>query len=149
MASNQAGDDVSGIRSERVERPFVEVAEYNVGRTPARANARYWNQTGAVAPWVTISDMPTYGVVESTKESVSAEAFAHVFGGYAMPAGTLIMSFKLTIGRVATLGIPAVHNEAIISIFPKPGIDQRYLGYYLSQVDLHAASGPPDHGQHP
>jgi type I restriction enzyme S subunit len=45
------------------------------------------------------------------------------------------MSFKLTIGRVATLGIDAFHNEAIISIFPKEGIDQRYLGYWLSQVD--------------
>lgn len=52
-----------------------------------------------------------------------------------MPAGTLLMSFKLTIGRVATLGISAAHNEAIISIFPRPGIDQRFLGYFLAQFD--------------
>ncbi len=45
------------------------------------------------------------------------------------------MSFKLTIGRVATLAVPAFHNEAIISIYPRSGVDQRYLGYYLSQVD--------------
>jgi type I restriction enzyme, S subunit len=45
------------------------------------------------------------------------------------------MSFKLTIGRVSTLGIDACHNEAIISIYPKPCVDQRYLGYFLSQVD--------------
>ena len=121
--------------AEWLERPFAEVADYNVGRTPARANAAYWDQTGDVEPWVTISDMPAYGVIKSTKESISGGAFGRVFGGCAVPAGTLIMSFKLTIGRVATLGIPAVHNEAIISIFPKPGIDQRYLGYYLSQVD--------------
>lgn len=126
---------MSNVRSEWLELPFAKVAEYNVGRTPARANAWYWNQTGDVEPWVTISDMPPYGIVESTKESISAEAFGRVFGGCHVPTGTLIMSFKLTIGRVATLGLPAVHNEAIISIFPKPGIDQRYLGYYLSQVD--------------
>ena len=45
------------------------------------------------------------------------------------------MSFKLTIGRISTLGFDACHNEAIISIHPKQIIDQRYLGYFLSQVD--------------
>ena len=48
------------------------------------------------------------------------------------------MSFKLTIGRVATLGVNACHNEAIISIFPSEGIDQRFLGYFLAQVDYEA-----------
>ncbi|MEH0933179.1 restriction endonuclease subunit S [Micromonospora sp. CPCC 205558] len=123
------------MTTEWVEQPFIEVADYGVGRTPARANAAFWAATEEPTPWVTISDMPAYGVVASTKESISGEAFDRVFGGSVTPAGTLIMSFKLTIGRIATLGIPAVHNEAIISIYPKPGMDQRFLGYYLSQVD--------------
>lgn len=114
---------------------FKEVAGYDIGRTPARANPDYWDQNGEVVPWVTISDMPAYGIVPATRESTSAAAFEEVFGGKLVPAGTLLMSFKLTIGRVATLGIPAVHNEAIISIYPKTGLDQRFLGYYLSQVD--------------
>src|SRR5262249_42944225 len=67
--------------------------------------------------------------------STSAVAFDRVFRGKLVPAGTLLMSFKLTIGRVATLGIPALHNEAIIAIYPKAEMDQRFLGYYLSQVD--------------
>ncbi|ORW22983.1 hypothetical protein AWC19_12480 [Mycobacterium palustre] len=45
------------------------------------------------------------------------------------------MSFKLTIGRVATLGVPAAHNEAIISIYPRSGMDQRFLAYFLSQYN--------------
>ncbi|CDM23665.1 Type I restriction-modification system, specificity subunit S [Castellaniella defragrans 65Phen] len=79
--------------------------------------------------------MEQYGTIVETAESVSALAFESVFRERIVPAGTLIMSFKLTIGRVATLGIPACHNEAIISIFPREGVDQRYLGYFLSQVD--------------
>lgn len=114
---------------------FKDAADYNTGRTPARAMAEYWAEESGNIPWVTISDLKAYGTVETTKESISAVAHAHVFRGELVPAGTLLMSFKLTIGRVARLGIPAVHNEAIISIYPKAGVDQRFLGYYLSQVD--------------
>lgn len=116
-------------------RLFAEVADYNVGKTPARANGAFWAATDTTTPWVTISDMPAYGTVTATKEQVSSQAFKQVFGGRLVPSGTLIMSFKLTIGRVSTLGIPAVHNEAIISIYPKPDVNQRFLAYYLSQVD--------------
>lgn len=114
---------------------FTEVADYNVGRTPARGNPEYWDQSGDRVPWVTISDMPAHGTVSATKESISATALENVFHGALVPAGTLLMSFKLTIGRVAALGMPAVHNEAIVSIYPKAGMDQRFLGYYLSQLD--------------
>jgi len=126
---------VSGVPAEWPVRAFAEIADYSVGRTPARAKPEYWDGSGDVVPWVTISDVPAFGTVLATKESVSASAFDRVFRSEVVPAGTLLMSFKLTIGRVATLGIPAVHNEAIISILPKAGMDQRFLGYYLSQVD--------------
>ena len=115
--------------------PFSQVASYTTGRTPARANPAYWAKGERQVPWVAISDMEPYGTITETAESVSALAFENVFRERIVPAGTLIMSFKLTIGRVATLGIPACHNEAIISIFPREGVDQRYLGYFLSQVD--------------
>lgn len=115
--------------------PFSQVARYTTGRTPARANPAYWAKGGRQVPWVAISDMEQYSTINTTAESVSALAFENVFRERIVPAGTLIMSFKLTIGRVATLGIPACHNEAIISIFPREGVDQRYLGYFLSQVD--------------
>lgn len=115
--------------------PFSQVARYTTGRTPARANPAYWAKGERQVPWVAISDMEQYGIITETAESVSALAFEHVFRERIVPAGTLLMSFKLTIGRVATLGIPACHNEAIISIFPREGVDQRYLGYFLSQVD--------------
>ena len=52
-----------------------------------------------------------------------------------IPIGTLLMSFKLSIGRVSTLGINACHNEAIISIYPNEIIDKEYLGYYISHID--------------
>jgi type I restriction enzyme S subunit len=117
---------------------LAEVATYRSGRTPARANPAFWADADNGVPWVAISDMAEFGVVTSTKEKITQNAFDSVFGRRAVRAGTLLMSFKLTIGRVATLGIDACHNEAIISIYPKPEIDQRFLGYFLSRVDYDA-----------
>ena len=117
---------------------FTEIADYKTGRTPARANNIYWRSTDDGVPWVCISDMSNFGTLTETKERITQAAFENIFRGEVVRAGTLIMSFKLTIGRVATLGIDACHNEAIISIYPKAGVDQRYLGYYLSQVDYNA-----------
>ena len=116
-------------------RLFADVADFNAGRTPARATAEYWMGVDDGVPWVSISDMNEFGVVSHSKERITNVAFEQVFRGKVVPAGTLLMSFKLTIGRVATLGIDACHNEAIISIFPREGIDQRYLGYFLASVD--------------
>ena len=115
--------------------PFSQVARYATGRTPARANAAYWKSAANQVPWVAISDMEEYGAITETSEYISETAFQKVFRGRIVPPGTLLMSFKLTIGRVATLSIPACHNEAIISIYPRDGVDQRYLAYFLSQVD--------------
>ncbi|MFC4623786.1 restriction endonuclease subunit S [Daeguia caeni] len=118
--------------------PFAELADYKAGRTPARANPDYWQGADDGVPWVAISDMTEFGTVTETKEKISRAAFREVFRGKTVPAGTLIMSFKLTIGRVATLGIDACHNEAIIAIHPRNGVDQRFLGYFLAQVDYDA-----------
>lgn len=115
--------------------PFEQVATYASGRTPSRANATFWNGKGTQFPWVAISDMEPYGTITRTAETISEVAFREAFRERIVPAGTLLMSFKLTIGRVATLGVPACHNEAIISIYPKTHVDQKYLGYFLSHVD--------------
>jgi type I restriction enzyme S subunit len=62
--------------------------------------------------------MTHYGMLLETKRRVSEAARSEVFRGDPAPAGTLLMSFKLTIGKVARLGIPGYHNEAIAAIHP-------------------------------
>lgn len=79
--------------------------------------------------------MKPHGLLTRTAERISPDALAETFRGRLSKSGTLLMSFKLTIGRVATLGVDACHNEAIISIYPKAGTNQKYLEYFLAQVD--------------
>lgn len=113
---------------------FRDLTAYALGRTPPRNDVSYWKD--GTYPWVSISDMEPYGIVKDTAEKVTEKAFERVFRGQLVPEGSLLMSFKLTIGRIARLGIPALHNEAIISFVPeREKVDDRYLAYYLSQIN--------------
>lgn len=93
-----------------------------IGKTPARGETIFWSN--GIYPWVSISDMSDYGKVAETKEKVSEKAAQSQFGEIS-PIGTLLMSFKLTVGRTSILDIAAYHNEAIISVFPY--IDEDYM----------------------
>ena len=110
---------------------FGNLVNYVMGKTPPRAESEWWNGN---IPWVSISDMPESGHVKQTKEYITEVAVKDKFGGRVSPAGTLLMSFKLTVGRVSILDIEAVHNEAIISIYPfydENHITRTFLFYIL------------------
>jgi len=98
-----------------------ELAFERMGKTPPRGESEYW--LNAKYPWVSISDMKDYGHVKTTKEGVSEIAAQKVFRQIS-PIGSLLMSFKLTVGRTAILDIEAYHNEAIITI--QPYVDKEY-----------------------
>ena len=95
---------------------FTQIVSFDLGKTPDRHNKKYWDD--GKYPWFAISDLQERATVNSTKEKISAAALRDKFAGELIPQGTLLMSFKLTVGKTSILGIDAVHNEAIISIFP-------------------------------
>jgi len=95
---------------------FANIVDFSAGRTPSRNDTSFWNNGDHA--WVSIADMQDGQVLTATKETVSDTARERVFGSEPEAPGTILMSFKLTIGKIARLGIPAFHNEAIISIRP-------------------------------
>ena len=86
---------------------------FQIGKTPLRAEGQWWK--GDI-PWVSIADMPENGHITHTKEHITEAALKEIFTNRIDPAGTLLMSFKLTVGRVSILDTDAVHNEAIIAV---------------------------------
>ena len=98
-----------------------QIVKMSIGKTPARGDVRYWSN--ATKPWVSISDMADYSHIRTTKEKISETAASTMMGAIS-PRGSLLMSFKLTVGRTSILDIDAYHNEAIISIYPY--IDEEY-----------------------
>ena len=109
-----------------------QIVRMFIGKTPARGDARYWSN--ATKHWVSISDMADYAHIRSTKEKISDVAASTIMGSIS-PVGSLLMSFKLTVGRTSILDIDAYHNEAIISIYPFVDDEyalRDYLFYTLS-----------------
>ena len=109
-----------------------DVASYRMGKTPPTKDSAYWADNGI--PWVSISDMIHGERVLTTSRTVSGAARERIFRSSPAPAGTLLMSFKLTVGKVATLGMDAFHNEAIISIFPFRDVSQEFLTHFLPMI---------------
>ena len=101
---------------------FGQIVKLNIGKTPPRDDSCYW--LNAKRNWVSISDMTNYGRIKTTKEQISEEA-ANFLMRESSPINTLLMSFKLTVGRTAILDIEAYHNEAIVSIYPY--IDKKFM----------------------
>ena len=110
---------------------FGAIVNTFTGKTPERGNTEFWSNGDY--PWVSISDMKQGATIIDTKERISAKAAEKCFSNQISPKGSLIMSFKLTVGRTSFLGVDAYHNEAIITIntISDP---QQYMRNYFSHV---------------
>jgi type I restriction enzyme, S subunit len=105
-----------------------EIAKIRMGRTPSRGNSSFWGQ-GHV--WLSISDLQGKTVGES-REQITDLAAASM---RVIPKGTLLMSFKLSIGRLCFAACDLFSNEAICS-FEEVKAEVEYLYYALSRTDF-------------
>ena len=108
-----------------------DVANYKTGRTPSTKNSNYWAKNSEGIPWVSIADLNHKGFVHDTSKAVSLKAKTDVFRSDPVEAGTILMSFKLTVGKTSILQIDAFHNEAIIGVLPKTCIQKEFLFHLL------------------
>jgi type I restriction enzyme S subunit len=114
-----------------------DLCEIELGKTPARANSAFWDQkreTGNV--WLSIADLlkAEDNVVVDSKEYVSDEGAAIC---KLVPKGTLLVSFKLTLGRLAFAGRDVFTNEAIaaLTIFNERELSKKFIFYCLCFFD--------------
>jgi len=109
-------------------KPLGELCDVRIGRTPRRDEPRFW---GGDAVWVTIREL-NGGEITSSKEMVS-EAAVRECMPEPVPTGTLLFSFKLSIGKIAIAGCPLYTNEAIAALpIRKPAeLSRDFLRYAL------------------
>jgi type I restriction enzyme S subunit len=111
-----------------------EVCTIQLGKTPYRKTDKFWDQkkqTNNV--WLSIADLKHGEIINDSKEYVSDLGSENI---KITPKNTLMLSFKLTIGRVSFAGIDLFTNEAIASLIDlNKQIDKKFLFYYFSFFD--------------
>ncbi len=96
----------------------------SIGWTPDTKNRRYY---GGDYNWVSIADL-TKNRINETGQKITQLAVDEMKGSQA-PAGSLLFSYKLTIGMVALLDQPAYTNEAIAAFYPNKKINMNFWKY--------------------
>ena len=100
-----------------------------MGKTPSRADLSMW---GGNNKWISIADIGSAKkYISSTKECITDEGVSRS-GIKVVPEGTVIMSFKLSIGKTAIVSEDMYTNEAIMAFIDNGTycIDPNYL-YHL------------------
>lgn len=108
--------------------PLGALCDVRIGRTPRRDSPQFWGGNGV---WVTIRELDGT-VITDSKEHITDVAVNDVMPE-PVPPGTLLFSFKLSIGKMGIAGVPLYTNEAIAALLIRNGeqLDRDYLRYAL------------------
>lgn len=111
-----------------------ELCSIEIGGTPSRNTSDYWDDSKESSNlWVSIRDL-NQRIVLQTAEQITDAGVKHS-NVKLQQQGTILLSFKLSIGRVAVAGLPLYTNEAIAGLRSKE-IVHEYLFHGLQQWDL-------------
>ena len=113
--------------------PLQQICDIQIGKTPSRSVPEYWD---GELPWVTISDFAAGRIVTTTKEKITRIGAARS-GSKRIPCGTLLLSFKLSLGKRTFSGCDLFTNEAIaaLHVLDDDVADRNYLYWALGSID--------------
>jgi len=127
-------------------RPLGELCRIEIGGTPPRGVSKFWDEKKTTDNvWLSIADMPKtlHARIFSSAEHLSDEGAKRV---KKVKAGTLLVSFKLTLGRLAYADLDLRTNEAIAALEPldETSLNKEYLYWYLKFFDWQKAAEGED-----
>ena len=115
-----------------------EVFDITIGRTPPRAEEKWFRRETDKEnnfPWVSIADMNNGMYVLDTRERLTKEA-VDWFKIPIVPPQSVLLSFKMTVGRVCITTETTLSNEAIAHFVFKDNTQIReYLYMFLKNID--------------
>lgn len=118
-----------GWRKERADEFF----NITIGKTPPRSEKQWFSNGNNGMMWASISDMGNSGTfIFNTSETLIEEAVKK-HNLKVIKEGTVLLSFKLTVGRVSIAALPMCTNEAIAHFEIQEDYLREYTFCYLSQ----------------
>ena len=126
---------IDGVPEGWEKKKAIDFFEMSIGKTPPRAEKQWFTDGKEGVPWVSISDMKDVTYLLQTSEGLTKEA-CEKHNVRIVDEGTVLLSFKLTVGRVSIAGMNVCTNEAIAH-FNKNGDDWReYTLLYLRNYNF-------------
>lgn len=105
--------------------------EITIGKTPPRTEKRCFTTGKNGIPWVSIADMGNSGMfVLNTAENLTDDAIKQ-YNVKVIPKNAVLLSFKLTVGRVAIAPNDICTNEAIAHFKGRRECEREYTYFYL------------------
>jgi type I restriction modification DNA specificity domain protein len=105
--------------------------DISIGKTPPRKEPQWFSTNPQDITWVSISDMGTCGLyISSSSEQLTREAVER-HNLKIVPDNTILLSFKLTVGRIAITNGEMTTNEAIAHFKTDKKEINEYLYCYL------------------
>jgi type I restriction enzyme S subunit len=90
-----------------------DISQVGIGKTPPRAQSQWFSESHDDIVWVSIRDMGRSGAYISTSSEFLTQEAVERFNVRVVPDNTVIVSFKLTVGRIAITDGRMTTNEAI------------------------------------
>lgn len=119
-----------------------DVSDVGIGKTPPRKEAHWFSKSSADIQWVSIRDMGgSSAFLTDTSEYLTTDAVSR-FNVRRVPKNTVMLSFKMTIGRVAITSSEMTTNEAIahFKLTDKSPLTSEYIYLYLRNFDYSTLS---------
>ena len=112
-----------------------DLCQINIGKTPPRKETQWFSLENDESVWISISDMAGCGgFIHDSAEKLTKEALKK-FNIILVPEGSVLLSFKLTIGRVAIANRELTTNEAIARFVTNDNVLALFLYLVLNKYD--------------
>ena len=112
-----------------------EYFDVSIGKTPPRKEPQWFSTNPKDVTWVSISDMGACGIyINASSEQLTQEA-VNKHNVKIVPDNTVLLSFKLTVGRIAITDGELTTNEAIAHFKTDNKAINEYLYCYLKRFN--------------
>jgi len=112
-----------------------EIVEVFGGGTPSTSNPKYW---GGKIPWLTPAEVVKLGgerFIKETERYITEEGLKNS-SAKLMPAYSILLTSRATIGEVVINTVPMATNQGFINIIPK-NVDLMFFFYWLKNNKKH------------
>ena len=121
-------------------KPADKLFDIGIGKTPPRKETEWFSTNPDDMQWISIKDMGNSGVFITESSEFLTNQAVDKFNIRKIPENTVLLSFKLTIGRVSITTCETTTNEAIahFKITDKSFLTTEYLYLFFQQFDFNS-----------